>query len=396
MGVRKVSIRGKNLYSDMDSSTKGVIKMKKTNKSIKNKIKILFIGVLMLASALLISAGDIIFKAGSLDVSQDLVVSNKLGIGTSSPSEKLEIKDGALYIHGASNGMGRVIMGMDGYSQFEWYPKTTGLHLYDRTADAMRINVLNNGNVGIGTATPERELTVKGRINLQGTSSYIAGSSDTQRLDLFSDGGATNGLSLLRNGNLGIGTSNPLTNLHIKGTVPSIRLEDSGWQDWDIKAARGGGGIARFDILRSGGTVNVMSLVEISGGGKMGIGTTNPQATLHLKQTSGITGIRMENDWQSWDIVTSKGNLFFKRAEGAITEMTLAEGGKLGIGTTTPTERIEVVGAIKASEFKTGDITFNKDGKPVWRMFEDENGLYVESLTTGKIYSVMLKEISTK
>jgi len=49
-----------------------------------------------------------------------------------------------------------------------------------------------------------------------------------------------------------------------------------------------------------------------------------------------------------------------------------------------------------ASEFKTGDITFNKDGKPVWRMFEDENGLYVESLTTGKIYSVMLKEISTK
>jgi len=114
---------------------------------------------------------------------------------------------------------------------------------------------------------------------------------------------------------------------------------------------------------------------------------------LHLKQVSGVTGIRMENDWQTWDIVTTRGNLYFKRAFGEITEMTLAEGGKLGIGTTNPTERIEVVGAIKASEFKTGDITFNDNGKPVWRMFEDENGLYVESLTTGRNYRVVLEEM---
>ena len=241
--------------------------MKKTNK----KIKIAFIVVLMLAAAVLISAGDIIFKAGNLDISQDLAVSNKVGIGTSSPS----------------------------------------------------------------------------------------------------------------------------VNLHIKGSVPSLRLEDTGWQDWDIKATHGGSS-GRLDILRSGGTVNVMSLVEISKGGKMGIGTIDPQATLHLKQASGVTGIRIENDWQSWDIVTTRGNLYFKRAFGEITEMTLAEGGKLGIGTTTPTEKIEVVGAIKASEFKTGDIFFNKGDKPVWRMFEDEDGLYVESLTTGKVYGVMLKEISAK
>ena len=244
--------------------------MKKTNqnKNLKNRIKIAFIVVLMLAAAVLISAGDIIFKAGNLDVSQDLAVSNKVGIGTASP----------------------------------------------------------------------------------------------------------------------------LTNLHIKGTVPSIRLEDTDWQNWDIKATHGGG-IARLDILRSGGTVNVMSFVELSGGGKMGIGTSNPQTTLHLKQVSGVTGIRMENDWQTWDIVTTRGNLYFKRAFGEITEMTLAEGGKLGIGTTNPTERIEVVGAIKASEFKTGDITFNDNGKPVWRMFEDENGLYVESLTTGRNYRVVLEEM---
>jgi len=48
--------------------------MKKTNKRIKNRIKILFIGVLMLAAAVIISAGDIIFKAGNLDVSNNLAV----------------------------------------------------------------------------------------------------------------------------------------------------------------------------------------------------------------------------------------------------------------------------------------------------------------------------------
>jgi len=195
------------------------------------------------------------------------------------------------------------------------------------------------------------------------------------------------------NNRVGIGTTSPSTNLHIKGSVPSIRLEDTDWQNWDIKATHTASA-ARLDILRSGGTVNVMSFVELSGGGKMGVGTSNPQTTLHLKQTSGATGIRMENDWQSWDIVTTKGDLFFKRAEGSVTEMTLAEGGKLGIGTTTPSEKIEVVGAVKASEFKTGDITFNKGDKPVWRMFEDENGLYVESLITGKVYSIVLREIS--
>lgn len=236
--------------------------------NIKNKIKIFFIAALMLTSVLLISAGDIIFKAGNLNITQDLIAS-KIGIGTSSPS----------------------------------------------------------------------------------------------------------------------------TNLHIAGSVPSIRLEDSGWQDWDIKATHGSG-IGRFDILRSGGTVNVMSLVEYSGGGKLGIGTTSPQATLHLKQVSGTTGIRIENDWQSWDIVTSKGNLFFKRAEGSITEMTLVEGGKLGIGTTNPTEKLEVVGNVKATSFNTGDIIFNKDNtKPVWRMYEDEEGLYLESLITGKKYSILMKEL---
>ena len=30
-------------------------------------------------------------------------------------------------------------------------------------------------------------------------------------------------------------------------------------------------------------------------------------------------------------------------------------------------------------------IVFQKDGRKLWRMFEDEKGLYLENLSTGKV-----------
>jgi hypothetical protein len=41
---------------------------------------------------------------------------------------------------------------------------------------------------------------------------------------------------------------------------------------------------------------------------------------------------------------------------------------------------LHVVGKVKAQAFDTGDITFRKEGEALWRMFEDEDGLYLESL----------------
>jgi hypothetical protein len=65
----------------------------------------------------------------------------------------------------------------------------------------------------------------------------------------------------------------------------------------------------------------------------------------------------------------------------------------VGIGTTTPTEKLQVNGNIKATAFKTGDIFFEKDGETLWQMFEDENGLYLKQLKTGKTFRLMLEEI---
>jgi len=71
----------------------------------------------------------------------------------------------------------------------------------------------------------------------------------------------------------------------------------------------------------------------------------------------------------------------------------IAINSKVGIGTLTPTETLEVNGNVKATAFKTGDIFFEKDGQTLWQMFEDENGLYLKQIKTGKTYRLMLEEI---
>lgn len=50
-------------------------------------------------------------------------------------------------------------------------------------------------------------------------------------------------------------------------------------------------------------------------------------------------------------------------------------------------------GIVKARAFNTGDLLFEKGGDILWRMFEDDNGLYVEQMQTGKKFRFALQEI---
>jgi hypothetical protein len=57
----------------------------------------------------------------------------------------------------------------------------------------------------------------------------------------------------------------------------------------------------------------------------------------------------------------------------------------------TPDLKLDVDGVIRAKNFSTGDIIFRKDGRPLWRMFEDERGLQLEDVRTGQVSKVMLE-----
>ena len=64
--------------------------------------------------------------------------------------------------------------------------------------------------------------------------------------------------------------------------------------------------------------------------------------------------------------------------------------------TTSPTEKLHVNEYVKAKGYKTGDIIFEKDGNSLWRMFEHEDGLYLERLKTGKVYRFVLQEVGNE
>jgi hypothetical protein len=125
----------------------------------------------------------------------------------------------------------------------------------DRNIEKMRITT--NGNVGIGTTTPDQKLTIKGGgIGFDGISSdkklyspndgvlewmthdyaaepaFAVSHQGSKRVYL-----TTSGNSYLMGGNVGIGTTNPQAKLAVNGDIFSkkVKVTQTGWPDYVFK-----------------------------------------------------------------------------------------------------------------------------------------------------------------
>jgi len=162
-----------------------------------------------------------------------------VGIGTKTPLQKLHV-NGAVQAH--TQFLGQASDSVTAPS-FSWATDTnTGLYLpvVDQigivTAGAERLRVIANGNVGIGTTQPLQALHVQGAV--QAHTQFLGQASDTVSTPSFSWATDTNtGLYLpavdqigivtagaerarvIANGNVGIGTTQPLQALHVQGAV---------------------------------------------------------------------------------------------------------------------------------------------------------------------------------
>ncbi|HEX2630037.1 MAG TPA: hypothetical protein VHM26_13520, partial [Chitinophagaceae bacterium] len=274
--------------------------------------------------------GNLYFRTNSVGGEENpynemMVLTNlgRLGIGTTSPTTKLEV-NGNVRINDGSQGAGKVLTS-DGTGVANWQTITiptqiaagsaTGNTAYwNGTAWVNSSNIYNNNaNIGIGTTSPAAKLDIAGTLKVtDGTeaagkvlTSDATGLASWQTITIpteIGNGNATgntpywdgtawvNSNNIFNNnGNVGIGTASPVSKLDVNGSVRfNTHLTSSG-TNAVINYFDGGRLFFRSTPVQGDETTYTEQMV-LTGAGNLGIGTTNPLNKLSVVGNANVTG----------------------------------------------------------------------------------------------------------
>lgn len=254
--------------------------------------------------------------------------------------------------------------------------------------ERMRIN--SSGNVGIGTSSPTEILeavATSPTVCIRDSQTSITTATATLRLaesgsgnsldnywDLVADNTAGNfGFSIkeganariaikANTGNVGIGTSSPAEPLHIRGSVPSIRLEDTNWSGYhSIKDNANGDLLFWANSSSTGGVSSNIrfqaasaELVRFTSSGNVGIGTSSPITKLEIVEPIGSTTpaqMRFVNTGDrgvtvGFDDHNAAPNFSISSGNQVVKFVSIDSNGKVGINETSPSSTLDVNGSL--------------------------------------------------
>jgi len=325
-----------------------------------------------------------------------------VGIGTTTPNDALEVV-GNVRVSGSLNATSINVTRFTANSfitnnlTVNGEIKATGFVNFTNNTAFNQTLYLVNGNVGIGTTSPNYLLQ---------TASGTDGRSVNLSNVLYVNGS---------NGRVGIGTASPGNNIgsggsNIGGTIVHVRdtastayvvadgisetnfvlAQNDGSANERIAMWRLGAGVTKFISMNDNlGVRNDNILVMNLSNGRVGIGTTSPlgkldifraagqSGTAALVLSDGETGGSAGRNWALSTEVVGVGDF-------AILESTAAGGtpaptssnvkfyidinGNVGIGTTTPAFTLDITGTLRTTGAKTGflgDIIKNDGDEPL-------------------------------
>jgi hypothetical protein len=366
------------------------------------------------------NSANIIYRSGTSTLVGGGTTANKLyvldngrvGIGTDSPQQPLHVQSaGDLFTRYQANSNANGV-------QFQtWHGNSQTMTINSNTTNpfavyvgsasgTIAINVDSNANVGIGTTSPGRGLTIdKSNANAaleiikKNTTNQIvylgtgsSGGTDDPLLRMFHNTTEnirlyTTGDSWINGGNVGIGTASPIGNLNINGGTGDTTAQDT-----------------TLSLTRTSSTSNVLAaklvltapstyqqnlvfrikttassaenpsyysdVMTLNYAGNVGIGTDSPGAKLEINNGStqtelrisvtGDTGYSTINFSDASDI--NPGQIYYHHQQNLMNfrtndndRMVINSSGDVGIGTTNPQSKLHVNGGAIIGSTRFGD-----------------------------------------
>lgn len=349
---------------------------------------------------------------------------DRVGIGTSSPSQTLNVNGIGLF---EGSAQGNIIIQKTGTNGFSLFSDAAGtLGFYDQNGAATRMKIDSSGNVGIGTTSPAAKIQVAGvngsaiayLYNNSGAAGQVQGVSieaGTNSSDYALSVASSVGTSYLRvrgDGNVGIGTSSPAKKLDVSGAFSSVYTDiisstdtahifrgtpdTAGYEHAKILSSRDtttyayGSYLAFYTEGKSSGTTDTSTeKVRIDSSGNVGIGTSSPNAKLHVSG-AGLVGNFVGSTYGQIQVQSTgtnqsayftgnpdgTGKVIFQY--GSTDVMQYDSSGNVGIGTGSPAVKLDVNGAVRAS---TG-ILFGSDTAAANTLDDYEEGTWTPVLTS--------------